>query len=292
VSTEQAAALMAAAVPDGSAALPDSSLAAIAPTITKNLQSNASFRAIHQAQVPLHWLCTHLQRVMFASCCLPTSCDVQKIYQTCFTVKEEIAGRVAAVFHLRAAITKFTNADGAAVFSSADGKTQFLTEVAFLPDVPACKQYQLPCQRLCCSGRLLRTHCSHHAGQQSQQPLCRCLVGRRPRQSCGWSGRQSCWCESSCSCSCTCRMTALCASLYIRGRVLPSHVQGPLLAGGRVNVFMRSSHSYAPNLDIELYHYGFTNKLFMYVNLVPRRSLVMTLGHCASSGGMYIYLAS
>jgi hypothetical protein len=50
-------------------------------------------------------------------------------------------------------------------------------------------------------------------------------------------------------------------------------LQGPLLAGGRVNVFMRS-HSYAPNLDIELYHYGLTNKLFMYVNLVPRRSLV------------------
>ena len=50
-------------------------------------------------------------------------------------------------------------------------------------------------------------------------------------------------------------------------------MQGPLLAGGRLNVFMRS-HSYAPNLDIEMYHYGLTNKLFVYVNLVPRRSLV------------------
>ena len=39
-------------------------------------------------------------------------------------------------------------------------------------------------------------------------------------------------------------------------------------------MFMRS-HSYAPNLDIEMYHYGgLTNKLFVYVNLVPRRSLV------------------
>jgi hypothetical protein len=34
------------------------------------------------------------------------------------------------------------------------------------------------------------------------------------------------------------------------------------------------SHSYAPNLDIEMYHYCLTNKLFVYVNLVPRRSLV------------------
>lgn len=34
------------------------------------------------------------------------------------------------------------------------------------------------------------------------------------------------------------------------------------------------SHTYAPNLDIEMYHYGLTNKLFVYVNLVPRRSLV------------------
>lgn len=51
-------------------------------------------------------------------------------------------------------------------------------------------------------------------------------------------------------------------------------MQGPILAGGRLNVFMAGGNSYAPNLDIELYSYPFSNKLFMYINLVPRRSLV------------------
>jgi hypothetical protein len=40
------------------------------------------------------------------------------------------------------------------------------------------------------------------------------------------------------------------------------------------------SHSYAPNLDIEMYHYRLTKKLFVYVNLVPRRSLVRCSGPC------------
>ena len=48
------AAPMAAALPDGSAALPDGSLVEIAPTITRSLRSNDSFRTIHQTQVPQH----------------------------------------------------------------------------------------------------------------------------------------------------------------------------------------------------------------------------------------------
>lgn len=51
-------------------------------------------------------------------------------------------------------------------------------------------------------------------------------------------------------------------------------LQGEFVLGGRVNTFVSSCHSYAPNLDIELYHYPLFGKLFMYLNLVPRRSLV------------------
>lgn len=51
-------------------------------------------------------------------------------------------------------------------------------------------------------------------------------------------------------------------------------VQGQLAVGGRVNAYVNTTHSYAPNLDIELYHYPLSGKLFMYLNLVPRRSLV------------------
>lgn len=47
---------MAAGLPDGSAALPDNSLAAIAPTIARSLQSNDSFRTIHKTQVRQHTL--------------------------------------------------------------------------------------------------------------------------------------------------------------------------------------------------------------------------------------------
>lgn len=53
----------------------------------------------------------------------------------------------------------------------------------------------------------------------------------------------------------------------------PYAVVGMLGPGGRVNVFQRST-SYAPNLDIEIYHWSAIDKLFMYVNLCPRRSLI------------------
>jgi hypothetical protein len=60
VRSPSVAAPMAAALPDGSAASPDSSLAAIAPTIARSLQSNDSFRTIHKTQVPQHALGTCL----------------------------------------------------------------------------------------------------------------------------------------------------------------------------------------------------------------------------------------
>ena len=42
--------------------------------------------------------------------------------------------------------------------------------------------------------------------------------------------------------------------------------------GGRVNVYLGDG-SYAPNLDVEVYHWTCTS-LFVYLNLTPRRSLV------------------
>ena len=42
-----------------------------------------------------------------------------------------------------------------------------------------------------------------------------------------------------------------------------------------MNAFLdAATSSYAPNLDIELYHYPLAGKVFVYLNLIPRRSLV------------------
>ncbi len=56
----------------------------------------------------------------------------------------------------------------------------------------------------------------------------------------------------------------------LRMRIL----QGAFALGGRLNAFLGTGASYAPNLDVELYHYPMSGKLFVYLNLVPRRSLV------------------
>jgi hypothetical protein len=117
---------MAAAIPDGSAALPDSSLAAIAPTIAHNLQSNESFRAIHQAQV-LHGLLRFVKPDGHSHA-PPDSLLITLNESVQSALQDEIAGRIAALFHLSPADTKLTGANGAAVFGSADAKTQFLTE--------------------------------------------------------------------------------------------------------------------------------------------------------------------
>lgn len=57
----------------------------------------------------------------------------------------------------------------------------------------------------------------------------------------------------------------------------PESVKGKFAMGGRVNAYVNSGHTYAPNLDIELYHWPGFGSLFMYLNLVPRRSLVRLL---------------
>ncbi len=56
----------------------------------------------------------------------------------------------------------------------------------------------------------------------------------------------------------------------------PESVKGKFAMGGRVNAYVSSRHTYAPNLDVELYHWPGFGSLFMYLNLVPRRSLVRT----------------
>jgi hypothetical protein len=57
----------------------------------------------------------------------------------------------------------------------------------------------------------------------------------------------------------------------------PESVKGKFAMGGRVNAYVSSSHTYAPNFDMELYHWPGFGLLFMYLNLVPRRSLVRAL---------------
>jgi hypothetical protein len=56
----------------------------------------------------------------------------------------------------------------------------------------------------------------------------------------------------------------------------PDSVDGKFALGGRVNAYVSSFYTYAPNLDVELYHWPWCKSLFMYLNLVPRRSLVCT----------------
>ena len=191
-----------------------------------------------------------------------------------WAVQDEIAGRIAAVFHLSPADTRFTSADGPAVFGSADGRTQFLTEVHDLSPKPKCMRTQMSCvERPCRQKGCTYTHTNRNAATSRH-----CLAGvwREAGLASPVDGPADCR-SGQCQAHAPFNTSM---QLFVQRRMGPTGcmlndmLQGPLLAGGRVNVFMRSSGTYVPNLDIELYHYGLSNKLFVYINLVPRRSLV------------------